>query len=336
MDNSEIYCGWKNSTGGFTIASLVAPPGNMKPRRQPNQVAFATKLSKAPPEWAKLSFRFCRPLNHLNPVTPKQYYIYASDNVGPTVDVDSPGADYPVHSGPYGSFQFDFTTPESDPVSSEGTGQPILNPTASFTKQTVYIIHGIIMAVAWLVCPFVGLLVARFMKFKLGAWWFRIHMIVMGIVCLLGTILATLLVFLYRNPPHFYSTKSLLDAHVKFGLAILIACVLQVVLGVICDWKFDSSRTEIPVIDKLHAWFGRVLVLGGIINVYLGLAYYESVYAVNIAIKIVFFVGVAIAVGIFAWLEYKIGPTNHVALKNNALGSAPTANGTVVEILNIS
>ena len=69
-------------------------------------------------------------------------------------------------------------------------------------------VHGIIMTVAWGVCPFVGIFVARYLKEKLGVWWYRIHVVFMlgGVGGL--TIAGFLIKYLTAQPPHFQSVHS--------------------------------------------------------------------------------------------------------------------------------
>ena len=62
------------------------------------------------------------------------------------------------------------------------------------------------MTIAWILLVPIGIFVARFFKNKLGVWWFRIHITVMGLAAIL-TIAGFVLVFEAVGTDHFSGTR---------------------------------------------------------------------------------------------------------------------------------
>lgn len=65
----------------------------------------------------------------------------------------------------------------------------------------------------------------------------------------------------------------------------MIGAVLQVLLGIVADRLWKSSRDKVPIFpDKTHWWLGRIAILTSILTIFLGFAS----YGVSIAFYIVF------------------------------------------------
>ena len=310
MRNAEIYAGWKNTTGGYTVASLQSGNNKIQPGKQSQQVAKAVPLFDLPiPSFAKFSFAFCKPAGSGISISPNQGYIYATCTAAPTGSINTADANFDYHDGPRNSFQYDFTNTNggsTDPGAS--VGGPILNPNQSFTIKSVYLLHGALMWIAWIVSPFIGIFIARYMKSKLGHNWYRLHVFFMGFCTILFTLGGFVLIFLYQQPPHFQGST-----HVILGLAVTIVSVLQGILGFISNYTFDPERTSVPWVDIAHWWVGRFLFVAAIVNVYLGVLIYENNgFEVVLAAKIGHFVILAIGVLVMAWGQFKYGADIHV------------------------
>jgi cytochrome b561 len=60
--------------------------------------------------------------------------------------------------------------------------------------------------------------------------------------------------------------------HNVFGLAIFIAMFVQVLLGFVSNRLFNADRVAVPWWpDRVHWWFGRLVLFCAFLNIYLGL-----------------------------------------------------------------
>lgn len=96
MTGSTMYIGWKNSSGNVLPISASSSGHSMPPATSPNQLQ-STPLKIAKPSWANLAFSFSRPVGGSNAIGAKSSYIYAYSDTPPT-NVDSPSAQYSIHS----------------------------------------------------------------------------------------------------------------------------------------------------------------------------------------------------------------------------------------------
>ena len=166
-------------------------------------------------------------------------------------------------------------------------------------------LHAVLMWLAWVIAPMMGIFYARYLK-SLGHVWFRIHMLMMGLITG-GLCIASLFVIcLYKPPPHFSSV------HAQLGLAVCLAMVLQIILGILSNIYFDPDRTSIPLLDKAHSWLGRILVVAALVNIQFGFTLSQSIgFSQSIYVPIAHYFIVAIIVLVFLFAEFKIGPTTH-------------------------
>jgi F0F1-type ATP synthase assembly protein I len=286
MRGADMYIGWRNSTGGVTIVNALAP-GNQEPTVQGLVPSLA--VLERPPAFARMSFSFCR-----TPLETEEY-IYAGDSRGPSGLVDTRSARISFHNGMHGGFSADL-------VSGTGTGRrAFLKPTG--TLRDIYAIHGIMMYVAWCVCPFLGIFIAKFMKSRLGPNWFRLHVLLMGFGTGMVSLASFILVILFRPPPHFFGDSALESTHTLMGLIITVLMIGQVILGFIIDKLFDSERQTIPVRDKVHWYLGRLLSMAAIANAWIGLTLFDNMYTVSIGLKVGFWVVVTLGFLLFAYGE---------------------------------
>lgn len=224
--------------------------------------------------------------------------------------MDRPSTNFAQHEAFGVIHSFDFFKNSTEIEYSESQdGRAILYATPSFNYEMVVQLHASLMWVAWVMCPFGGIFVARYLKSYLGVWWYKIHVYVMTFgtlgVCSIGAIL----IYLYKpNSSHFKSSHSIL------GLTIIILMFLQGMLGYICNIMFDPNRSYIPWFDKLHWIMGRSLFLIAIVNVQLGWNLYQALGLPFSPFSLVMTYGfLAVAIILVCLGEYSVGQDNHMA-----------------------
>jgi hypothetical protein len=124
MDKAELYMAWSDGQGGALFSERAGNPAILPtPVREPTalQVPLLSAIAPAP-EWAKISFSFCRPilanLSSVNPITPNATYLVAiSTDAAPDPEAGDAVRLF-AHSA-YGSFSADFT---SNTSLTDGTG----------------------------------------------------------------------------------------------------------------------------------------------------------------------------------------------------------------------
>ncbi|KAJ1563945.1 hypothetical protein HK096_010318 [Nowakowskiella sp. JEL0078] len=156
------------------------------------------------------------------------------------------------------------------------------------TKNTI-VIHGVIMTLAWVVFPFLGIFVARHLKPSLGKWWYHIHVGLMFCGVTLLSLVGIIFIVIFSSPPHF----SLESPHKPLGLMIGIDSILQTFLGFACNVLYVPDREKVPWWDILHWWNGRLLVVLSLLNYFIGL----NLANVSLVFKVTFFGIVAISIG---------------------------------------
>ncbi|KAJ3317027.1 hypothetical protein HDV06_002205, partial [Boothiomyces sp. JEL0866] len=156
MSGADMYIGWANSSNGATVGNY-ASNGHSQPSVNSVQNQVVVTLLDTRPSWSKQSFSFCRPTiitSNGKSVTASAGYIYAGANSVPSGNVDNVNVNFDEHSF-QGSFTPDLsaTTSTTNSASTSGSNsnypQSILTPTDSFSFQTIVVLHGILMFVAW-------------------------------------------------------------------------------------------------------------------------------------------------------------------------------------------
>lgn len=67
------------------------------------------------------------------------------------------------------------------------------------------------------------------------------------------------------------------QAHGVIGWTILALGLSQSLLGILSDRLYNPNRTSIPLQDRIHHWFGRMVVVLSWTNIPLGLVYCDTV-----------------------------------------------------------
>jgi hypothetical protein len=325
--------GWKNSTGGYTVANVQSIS-----KSQPKVDSAIQNTVVVPLMDQSLSlglgFSFCRPLTVTNGgknIEESSGYIYAYSNAAPT-SIDSATSSFAKHDK-YGSFSADFTkadavtadganngtdpnitggTKGADPIiiggGTEGSSS-ILSPSESFSKENIVNLHASMMWVAWVASPLTGIFIARYLKTRLGHNWYRLHMSLMGLGTGLLGLGGGVLIFLYTP-----KESHLESNHARMGMGVLALMIVQIVLGFVSNHMFDESRTSIPTLDKAHWWVGRILVIGALVTIQFGFMLFQDIgYEFNMIILYVHYGIVGMFLLLFIAAEIKFsGQDSHV------------------------
>jgi hypothetical protein len=204
MLNADMYVGWQNSTRGYTV-SRRNPAGYHTPTYNSvdTKGLLVVPLAVPAPAWSKLSFSVRRTLD--DSIKTGNTYIYAY-GVKKATEIDSPVSHFSRHNA-YGKIDgLDFMSQTaSQPIveqSSSGQKDPMIASDKD-TYRMIIQLHGIFMFVAWLIAPFIGIFIARYLKDALGVYWYRLHLGIMFGGTGVLSLLAFILVVLYGGSPHF-------------------------------------------------------------------------------------------------------------------------------------
>lgn len=261
MAGSTMIIGWKNSTGGYTISDRMATSESM-PQPASTMVSQVVPLRVPAPTWAVLAFTVFKPLG--TTYKSDTTYIYSISSRLP-ITIDSATSSFSKHDTRGNLGKLDFTTVSTTNVSTTtGTGLPVLQLPSNVDYSTIVRIHGYAMLYSWVLAPFVGIFIARYLKGRLGNWWFRSHVSVMVLGVGLGSVSAIILIYLFKTPPHFNSSPS---AHPLLGLLVTILMFIQMTLGLICHKLYKAGRAVIPWWNKAHWYLGRSLALFAIATI---------------------------------------------------------------------
>ncbi|KAI9204188.1 uncharacterized protein BJ171DRAFT_120458 [Polychytrium aggregatum] len=335
MQGSDIYIGWKNSTGGINVQEFTSASHAIN---SANPVSFSVvpKPASCPSSGSySVVFAISRPLRAPTGAssgalssTAGTTFIFAGNTGTPPEDSGSNIGRHTVHGGVGISMNFISNpsyagTVAQPPPSSNSTNGPAPAPPAPMSSELLFpLLHGIMMFAAWGVVPFVGIFIARFMKDKLGHWWYRLHLgLMIGVTGGFTLLAAGLMLSLDGFQVDFTSNT----LHKGAGVSMIGLMLLQFVLGFVSNHLWSADRPSVPWWDKLHWWLGRTLVLMGVITMFLGLQAYGGVPMTYIFgfWFILGFLALVLVIG-----EFTIGQINHVAGHGGSPGSSEKAFGT--------
>ncbi|KAJ3212442.1 hypothetical protein HDU67_003836 [Dinochytrium kinnereticum] len=305
MSNGDAVIGWTNTTG----STLTQPITTFEYNIRPNSASTWKRLplEGTAPSWASISFTVSHPFtvtaqgsNSILSSPGLTSYVVGFSARPPSNRDSAATTGFAQHSSLPSSFSVDIL-----PLKSAGGGgdnssitiaepaKPILEFGSLRDNEYVNLVHGVLMFVAWGVAPFIGIFIARFLKDKLGVWWFRLHVFFFLIVCGFLTIAGFLII----------------------GLTVIIAMIVQMILGVISDRLWSPDRESVPIWDKAHWWIGRLTTALALINIFLGIDRYNKVTPLNQASNgfyIALGVWIAAWIGIFVYGQMKFGQVHHI------------------------
>lgn len=160
-------------------------------------------------------------------------------------------------------------------------------------------LHGFLMTIVWSVLFVLSMHVARYEK-DLGHTWYVIHSSANYAGVLLA--LVAFIIAVMTVNAHFVSLHAIL------GLIVTILMLVQPMLGVAANKMWKPERAKTPIFpDTIHAWLGRVLLLAGVVQIYLGLDF----NAASAIVFVLFSVWIAMLVAFFVFSEIKLGAVHH-------------------------
>ncbi len=299
MRNADMYIGWM-SNGQPVVSYRIGTNDDPALTSSSNGFQTTTPNLTAPGTGYTTVFSFKRPLKTNGKSLSKGQsttFIYAATQSGVSGNrASATAASLSIHSIT-GRFRIDFTSNSSSIGGAENEGAVL----RFVSKQKVDLFHGFSLVFAWAVSPFLGIFVARYWKQKLGHWWFRWHVIFMGWITSLVTVVASVLMCLSVSSGHFN------NAHKILGLFVLLAVVFQFFLGIMSDQLWTAQRKTIPWWDKLHWWTGRIILVIALANCHLGLNLMDATLGWFIAFWAV--VGLGFALLLFG--QFKYGQQHH-------------------------
>lgn len=165
MSDSDMMIVWKNELDGTFIVSDRTGSGRDMPTAD-SVNALQIISSECSDANGKLTIVFQRPvkgeLKNRDFPTDTGNFIWAIGTRNPKSS--TPSAAIAGHGETYGSF----------------TANVFTNQVSTF--DLIYALHGIMLFIAWAVFVPFGVWVARYLKKRLGEWWFRLHWGLLGVV----------------------------------------------------------------------------------------------------------------------------------------------------------
>jgi hypothetical protein len=203
---------------------------------------------------------------------------------------------------------------------------PSSSPSKAYLTAHVYL-----MIFAWAISMPAGIFVARFMKAKLGVWWFRLHIAFMLVGALLVSFIALACVSAYTGSPwvDFSKYNAAGKFHVLFGVIVTVSSVLQVTSGFVIDKLYQPRRTYVPWYsfdsltnrwDKMHWIAGRVSGSLGYVNIAFGIALYGSYGRDVSGMAITYGLWTVILIGLFVFASIRWGQTHDEPAKPSLKG----------------
>lgn len=247
MTGADMAVGFMNS--GVGVLQHRRSTGHTTPVLVPNSSVY-TLISASAASNGTLTFVFSRlldPNNAQDATLAKTGLNKLIWSVGPI------SGSNPLTHIARGQIDVDFSSTEEPPAQKVNY------------KDILLVLHGISMTFAWVFCASLGIFVARFLKNKLGVWWFRLHIITLILAVLLTLIGIIFAVFGMASGTHFT------HPHHLIGVVVMMGAFVQPLLGVAADRLFNPSRSGVPFFpDQLHWWIGRLTHLLGVVNVLFG------------------------------------------------------------------
>ncbi|KAF5669268.1 cellobiose dehydrogenase [Fusarium heterosporum] len=170
-----------------------------------------------------------------------------------------------------------FTSASEDSSSNSGSnsGSGAVTQTGSSGSPTVILAHGIIMSIVFLAgYPLGAILMPILGKWIIHAGWQTLTLLLMWAGFGLG--------YVYAKDSGEWGNQ----AHTRLGTAICALITLQPILGYM-HHRYFLSHGKRGVISHVHIWFGRALIIIGIINGGLGLKLASSSKAFIIAYSVI-------------------------------------------------
>lgn len=158
MREADMYLGWRSSSGGAAVTYRIGTAGHPKATTNENGFSGIPLISDKSLTGFTTKFSFKRPFTSPGGKSIRKSttttFIYAASDSAVSASRDTPSLSLDMHKI-YGTFNADFSSISDKQVTGgEESGEaPILS---NINRQTVLLIHGIAMVIAWGVSPFIG------------------------------------------------------------------------------------------------------------------------------------------------------------------------------------
>ncbi|KAI9353230.1 hypothetical protein DFJ73DRAFT_332616 [Zopfochytrium polystomum] len=312
MAGATMYIAYADGSGSgrMMLSQRSTTRGHSIPTVATVQTATLLASNKTPP-WAspllgsKLAVTFNRSLsvngaNAISTAGPISYIWAVSSD--PPSNPDSVSASIVQHSD-FGSFSLDLSQ-VGDAASTDTTST---SSAVILDENTLQLMHGSFMFLAWAVFPAIGIFTARYLKDALGHNWYRIHVgcMVGGTLLFTALGLAAIELQVPSSSLRFIGNPedNATSPHRPVGTAIVFGALpTQIILGYLCNALFSANRRSVPWWDQVHWWLGRGATLLAVIEVHFGLALYGASGGVIAAYWVwIGATAVAMAVGHYAY-----------------------------------
>ncbi|KAI8828584.1 hypothetical protein BJ741DRAFT_511958, partial [Chytriomyces cf. hyalinus JEL632] len=253
MACSNMYIGWSNA--GANIVSQRSSSGHETPATNGNTDAVVLPKESAMNTTMKaaLVVSFQIPSSKIS-TTADVNIIWASSDTAPSGDAKSTIA---MHTSS-GQMSVNIAT---------GRSVTLADP-----NQTLKLAHGILMFIAWGILPFATVFIARYLKGKLGHWWYLLHL-GMGLAILGLTAIAIILIEVAVQGP--LSARFNSSLHAYMGAFVALGLLpLQIILGFVSNKLFNANRVSVPWWDQVHWWVGRLVIVLAWVEMFTGLLQY--------------------------------------------------------------
>ncbi|KAJ9054044.1 hypothetical protein DSO57_1018610 [Entomophthora muscae] len=116
-----------------------------------------------------------------------------------------------------------------------GSGQSKQSFSGSFKLA-----HGVLLLFGWNLIPYAGILAAAPLRPKLGVHWFRIHYFLLGMLAP-ALVISGIAIISSGKGRHFSTPHEIL------GLAVALAMLLQIFLGIAIHLTYNPLRTKVTL-----------------------------------------------------------------------------------------
>lgn len=192
----------------------------------------------------------------------------------------------------------DSTNSSTSSSSSETTG--------STTSTGVLAIHAALSVLGYLVLMPLGVVILRFLD---SVRWHWVTQVIASIIAIAGGVIG----FAVANS--FYDSKKNAEGHKGFGIVVLIATGVQVLLGWWHHWNV-KRKGHGTFFGIIHRYFGWVVMVAGIANAAVGLDLVVSTTGVIVYIVVayIFLVAVFAAVIFIKWRKVRATKVSDIPL----------------------
>ncbi|KAH7159707.1 hypothetical protein B0J13DRAFT_519157 [Dactylonectria estremocensis] len=260
MAGAEMFLVYQDGNGNVTLSTRTCTGHNMPQYTQRSQVELLDG-SGVSNEHMVANFK-CADCSGLD-LSGSNSWI-AGWKQGSALDSTDPSQSIQEHDG-YASFQVDFAlatfSSNGNPFtgSSSGSGSGAISESSSSISEHLVVAHGVIMAIVFVIAYPVGAILMPILgKWMIHAGWQVLAFLSMWVGFGIGYAIS-------RNDGSWGK-----ESHVTLGVIICALLGLQPILGWAHHVHFVKHKQR-GMISHAHIWYGRVLMILGIINGGIGL-----------------------------------------------------------------